>query len=104
MVYPESGPPLGAALLSEVVHDLSGSPWWEQVSWGMLWSLLLRIRAAYVEPSGFYPEQTEREPLIPTHPPPAAAGSLQPPSKESFATSLQPQHPQLVKTHGIGLQ
>lgn len=63
----------------------------------MLLSLLPWIRAAYVKPSGFYPEQTEREPLIPTHPPPVAAGSLQPPSKESFATSLQPQQPSLLK-------
>lgn len=88
MVCPGSESPLGAPLLLEVVHDLPGSPWWEQVSWGMLQSLLLQIRAAYVELSGFYPEQTEREPLIPTHPPPVAAGALQPPSKESFATSL----------------
>lgn len=39
-------------------HDLPGLLWWEQVSWGMLWSLLLRISAAYVKPAGFYLEQT----------------------------------------------
>lgn len=38
-------------------HDLPGLLWWEQVSWGMLLSLLLRISAAYVKPAGFYLEQ-----------------------------------------------
>lgn len=57
-VIPRGGSPSGAALLSVVVRDLPGLLWWEQVSWGMLWSLLLRISAAYIKLAGFYPERT----------------------------------------------
>lgn len=37
---------------------MPGLLWWEQVSQGMLCLLLLRISNAYVEPDGFYLEQT----------------------------------------------
>lgn len=56
-VTPGGRSPSGAALILVVVHGLPGLLWWEQVSWGMLWSLLLWISAAYVKPAGFYPEQ-----------------------------------------------
>lgn len=60
----------------------------EQVSWGMLWALLLRISAAYLKPVGLYPEQTGAEPLIPPPFLPQQPGHFQPLPKERFASSL----------------